>query len=112
MNENHCDDQTNKRAIISLTLATDIDPGLILAELPRMLGQDIARLIVGTSVHTYDMDEDSPEPSAHIVLSPTGVIWGSYLDADEADERASEVRGVLLEVPIVKDYRLPVADGA
>lgn len=111
MNDQHSDDQTSRRVIISLTIATDVDPGIILAELPRTLRPELVRQIVGTSAHAYDMDEDTPEPSGYIVLAPSGVAWGSYLDEAEAAERASEIHGVLLELPIVKDYRLPVADG-
>lgn len=108
---------TSRRLIVSFTLATDVEPGVILAEMPRLFPPAVVRLIVGTSAHTFDLDDDTDEASAYMVLRPAGDtaadIEAAYLPDQEPSARrhAEAVHGVLIEVPVVQDYRLPVADG-
>ena len=47
-----------------------------------------------------------PESKVHMVLYDSGLHAGTYLDAPElADEHARAVNGVVVELPILNDYR-------
>lgn len=43
--------------------------------------------------------------AVYLVVMDRGGVFGAYLDFDRAREAASNIRGVLVILPIIEDYR-------
>lgn len=52
------------------------------------------------------MTTDNPQPVAHLVIDPLGgVPIRAWLDRDRAHEFARNTESVVVDLPIVADYR-------
>lgn len=56
------------------------------------------------------MSMDETEQRAYLVITGAG-LFGAYLDADKADRMARAAEGVLVEAPVIADYRPRTSDG-
>lgn len=101
--------ETTKRVNVTLTLATDLNPSVVLAGITERMGGQVGDLIVGTSAHAFDLNDDDQDPQAQLVISHDGSFGGiqaAYVDQPErAAEHAKNIRGVVVELPIGDDFR-------
>mgnify|MGYP001610038942 CR=1 FL=1 len=57
-----------------------------------------------------ERDTKAADPMVHLVLYDSGQICTALVDnPDLAEKRAQAVNGVVVELPILKDYRLEKA---
>lgn len=99
--------RTSKRVNVTLTLATDVEPGIVMAGLIAKLGLG-AELLVGTMVHDFDVaDEDGPMVQLVIDASDgNGAPVTAFIDrASSAHAFAEEFGRVVVELPVDIDCR-------
>ena len=101
--------ETSRHVTVSLTFATELDPSVILTAVTQRVEGIADNLLVGTSVHAFDLADDEPdEPAVQLVIDAEGRggIQAAYVDQPErAAEHAKNIRGVFVELPIVDDFR-------
>lgn len=103
---------TTRRVNIGLTYATDHDPSDLLADILQRL-KGIGADLTGTNVHAFDLDEDDDSPAMYRVFGfddDQAVPTTHYTDLDRADGYARHVNGVVVELPVIADYRKPTAE--
>lgn len=102
---------TDRRVSITLNLATDLEEGIVLSGLLQQLPPDILKILAGTNVHVFDPTTyRDDETRAHLVLGPDGKIARVHVDnEDAAINHAKAIDGLLIELNVTEDYRIPPA---
>jgi hypothetical protein len=97
--------ETTRRVFVGLTAATDEPAHHVMAGVLDAVRNALPGLAIETtSSHVLDED-DEPELSACLVFRD-GALYSVHVDDPEgAEGRALEVQGVVVEVPVVVDYR-------
>jgi hypothetical protein len=103
--------QTTKRVAVTLTFATDAEPGQVLGGVVQKLG-DANEILEATHVHGFDMagdGDDNGDTVVQLVVGREGNVTGFVDNPNSAHALAEELNGVVVEVPVDVDCRTVTA---
>lgn len=97
-----------KHANVTLTFATDVEPGVVQAAVISKL-DELNKSLVTANSYSYDLNarDDEPAPRVFLVLDSRDRIITAPepLDEDTAHALAESISGVVVELPVAADYR-------
>lgn len=99
---------TSRRVNVTLTAATDEDAHQVMAGVLDAVRNALPGLAIDYVTNSvFDVDEDDkPETLVQLVVDPVAGILSTWVDnPDRAEEFARNVDGVVVELPVVADYR-------
>jgi hypothetical protein len=99
--------ETTKRVAVTLTFATDAEPGQVLAGVVQKLG-DANEILEATHVYGFDM-AGGGDAVVQLVVGHEGDVTGFVDNANSAHALAEELNGVVVAVPVDVDCRTVTA---